>query len=46
MTEATSRYAASSVKVALAAAILAIAGCSGLNAPTEQSIEACRPRAA
>jgi hypothetical protein len=43
MTEATFRYAASSVKVALAAAILSIASCSGLSAPTEQSIAGLSP---
>jgi hypothetical protein len=43
MTEAAFRCAASSVKAALAAVVLAIAGCSGLSTPTEQSIAGLSP---
>jgi hypothetical protein len=43
MTKAAFRCAASSVKAALGAGILAIAGCSGLSAPTEQSIAGLSP---
>ena len=43
MTEAAFRGAAPSIKSALAAAVLAITGCSGLSAPTEQSIAGLSP---
>ena len=43
MTEAAFRCAAPSVKAALAAAALAIAGCSGLSAPTEEKISGLSP---
>jgi hypothetical protein len=45
MTEAAFRGAAASIKSALAAAVLAITGCSGLSAATAQSMRAYRPRA-
>jgi len=43
MTATAFRYAAPSIKAALAAAVLAIAGCSGLRAPSEQSIAGLSP---
>jgi len=43
MIEAAFRRAAPSIKAALAAAILAMAGCSGLSAPTQQSIAGLSP---
>ena|SRR5271166_4874600 len=43
MTEAAVRRTTSPVKATLTAAILAIAGCSGLSAPTEQSIAGLSP---
>jgi hypothetical protein len=43
MTEAAFGGAAASIKSALAAAVLAITGCSGLSAPTAQSIAGLSP---
>src|SRR5271166_4724882 len=43
MTEAAVRRTTSPVKATLTAAILAIAGCSGLSAPTAQSIAGLSP---
>jgi len=43
MTEAAFRGAAPSIKAVLAAAVLSIAGCSGLSPPTEQSIAGLSP---
>ena len=42
-TDAAVRRTTSPVKATLTAAILAIAGCSGLSAPTEQSIAGLSP---
>jgi hypothetical protein len=43
MIEAAFRHPAWSIKAALAVSVLAIAGCSGLKAPTEQSIAGLSP---
>jgi hypothetical protein len=43
MTATAFRYAAPPIKAALAAAVLAIGGCSGLSAPSEQSIAGLSP---